>query len=128
MSLKIEEKISKQSPRQLLLNSLNNIKFTDKKLQDIKHFIETKKLPHFDPPYANVKRDQFIKNFDNNNYGIRDDGTLIYKPLNKEILSTREKEDTLEKMYNDDKIGIGIGVKTFYNKVADQYVGIGKKK
>jgi len=59
---------------------------------------------------------------------IKDDGTLIYKPLNKEILSTGEKEDILGKMYNDDKIGVGIGVKTFYNKVADQYVGIGKKK
>ena len=134
MSLKkedIKEEVKKktyQSPRQLLLNSLNNIKFTDQKLRDIKHFIETKKLPHFDPPYANSKREQFIKNFDNDNYKIKDDGTLIYKPLNKEILSTGEKENILGKMYNDDKIGIGIGVKPFYNKVADQYVGIGKIK
>ena len=44
MSLKKEEKVSKQTPRQLLLNSLNNIKFTDQKLADIKHFIQTKKF------------------------------------------------------------------------------------
>ena len=44
-----------QSSRQLLLNILNNIKFSDQKLRDIKHYIETKELPEFDPPYAEKK-------------------------------------------------------------------------
>jgi hypothetical protein len=83
-----------QSPRQILLNTLNNIKFSDQKLRDIKEYIKTDQLPEFDPPYAEKKKEQFLKNFDNDDYAIKDDGTLIYKPLNKEILSTREKEDT----------------------------------
>ena len=49
-----------QSPRQLLLNTLNNIKFSDQKLRDIKHYIETNKLPEFDPPYAEKKKEQFV--------------------------------------------------------------------
>ena len=118
-----------QSPRQLLLNTLNNIKFSDQKLRDIKHYIETNKLPEFDPPYAEKKKEQFVKNFANDDYGIKDDGTLVYIPLNKEILSSREKEKKLSEMYDDDKIGVGTGIKSFYNKVADKYIGgVGKKE
>ena len=80
-----------QSSRQMLLNILNNIKFSDQKLRDIKHYIETKELPEFDAPYAEKKKEQFVKNFANNDYGIKDDGTLVYIPLNKEILSSKEK-------------------------------------
>jgi hypothetical protein len=118
-----------QSPRQLLLNTLNNIKFSDQKLRDIKHYIETNKLPEFDPPYAEKKKEQFVKNFANDDYGIKDDGTLVYIPLNKEILSTKEKDKKLSEMYDDDKIGVGTGIKSFYNKVADKYIGgVGKKE
>ena len=115
-----------QSPRQILLNTLNNIKFSDQKLRDIKSYIQTNELPEFDPPYAEKKKEQFLKNFDNDDYAIKDDGTLIYKPLNKEILTTREKDEKLSELYDDDKVGVGTGIKSFYNKVADKYVGIGK--
>jgi hypothetical protein len=80
-----------------LLNTLNNIKFSDQKLRDIKHYIETNELPEFDPPYAEKKKEQFIKNFVNDDYGIKDDGTLVYIPLNKQrnIIKQRKRKETI---------------------------------
>ena len=98
-----------QSGRQILLNTLNNINFSDQKLEDIKKYIETKELPEFEAPYAEKKKERFVKLFANKDYGIQNDGTLIYKPLNKEILSSKEKETKLSEMYDDDKIGVGTG-------------------
>ena len=70
----------------------------------------------------------FLKLFGNNKYEINDDGALIFKPLNKEILPTKEKDEKLKELYDDDKIGVGTGIHSFYNKVADKYVGIGQGK
>lgn len=117
-------KESKQTTRQLLLNALNNIKFTDQKIRDVKTYVRTKQLPEFDAPYAMSKQKHFLKLFGNNNYEVKE-GSLYYKPLNKEIAPDKKQEEIMQELYDDDKVGLGTGIKSFHNKVADKYAGIG---
>jgi IS30 family transposase len=101
---------------------LNNYDFTPKAMIKVISYLQDGKIP------INLKTDSQINKFKNrwDEFKIEDD-KVIYKKLNLEVVPPLEKEKKLEELYNDMKIGTGMGIKSFYNKVIQFYLNIKRK-
>jgi transposase InsO family protein len=49
---------------------------------------------------------------------------LIYTPLNLEVVHNNHKEEKLKELYNDMKVGAGMGISSLYQKVVQHYLNI----
>jgi hypothetical protein len=56
-------------------------------------------------------------------FGLKGD-KIIYLPLDLEIVYKDDVEGVLKELYNDPQYGIGVGIKSFYDKVTSMYLGI----
>ena len=103
----------------LSLLTLNNYSYTDENLADVKRYIKDKVLP--EPFKNNQIRDKFITRYDE--FTMKGD-TLYYKPLDLEVVYDEDVEKVLQENYDDPQVGIGGGIQSFYNKIADKYLNI----
>ena len=107
---------------QLLLNTLNNLEYSDHFLKQLKRYLRTGNVPQ-------VNTDRGQKKFEEryqDDYVIEGDH-IVYEPLNLELVSGKDRDEKLKKMYDDLKIGTGAGIKSFYSKVMNKYLGISRE-
>ena len=103
----------------LNLLTLNNYSYTDENLENVKRYLTEKILP--EPFKNNQIRDKFITRYDE--FTIIGD-KLFYKPSNLEVVYDDDVESVLQKEYDDPQVGIGMGIRSFYNKITDKYLNI----
>ena len=96
----------------------NNYNFKDDYIEIVKQYLLNKKLPdNFSDAQKTHLKIQY-KDFTINNNNI------VFKPLNLIVVKESDKQNILKELYDDPTIGLGSGVKSFYNKVRDRYLGI----
>ena len=104
-----------------LFLKLNNYNYKDDYLNIIKKFLRTKRFPDDFSDYEKMHTRIQYKDFE-----VRGND-LYYKPLNLKAVPESEKLNVLKELYDDPATGIGAGIRSFYNKVADKYIGIKRK-
>ena len=104
-----------------LLLKLNNYNYQDDYLNNIKIYLRTKQFPDDFSDYQKLHTRIQYKDFE-----VREN-SIYYKPLNLKAVPESEKEAVLKELYDDPAIGIGAGIKSFYNKITSKYIGIKRK-
>ena len=101
---------------------LNNYDYSKKHLNDVKKYLQVEQVPSdLTPPQQKT----FINRYKSNLFNVKDN-KLYYTPLNIELIEDDPKiiNTKLKQLYDDPKIGTGMGIRSFYNKVIDHYLGI----
>jgi hypothetical protein len=98
---------------------LNNYDYTPEYLDLLKNYLQTKQLPD---TWSDNKIITFRRRYGKNWKLVND--KIIYTPKNLEVVYKKDISNTLLNLYTDPKVGIGMGIRSFYNKVVDQYLGI----
>ena len=53
---------------------------------------------------------------------------MIYRPKElKAIIDANEREEVLKKLFDDERTGVGAGIKQFYHTVCSKYLNIKRK-
>ena len=101
---------------------LNNFDYTDANLDILKNFLLTKQIPK---DWSDNKIITFRRRY-GKNWKLEND-TIIYTPKNLEVVYQKDISNTLLNLYEDPKVGIGMAIRSFYNKVVDKYLGIKRR-
>jgi hypothetical protein len=97
---------------------LNNYNYDDKYLDMIRYYLKTGILPDNLSDYQkNHIKEQY------NRFGLKE-GRIIYLPLDLEVVYKDDVPGVLKELYNDPQYGIGVGIKSFYDKVTSMFLGI----
>jgi hypothetical protein len=108
------------SANRYLYVKLNNYNYSDDYLDAVVGFLKNGVFPaDMTRAHQNTLKKRYSADFI-----VKGTNTLFYKPLNLEIVRPAEREAKLKLLYDDPKIGIGAGIRSFYNKVLQQYLGI----
>ena len=99
---------------------LNNYDYSTTHLNNVKHYLLTNQLPSDLTPQQTKT---FKMRYKPDLFEVKNN-KLFYKPLNLECVENDNKENILKLLYDDFKIGTGTGIKSFYYKVIDKYLGI----
>ena len=99
---------------------LNNYTYTEEHLEIVKQYLKNNMLPNWDDERKAKFRIQY-KDF------VYENNNIIYKPLNLIIVKESDKDKILKELYADPILGLNAGIKSFYNKVRDRYLGIKRK-
>ena len=91
-----------------LKRRLNNYKWTDETINNLKENIINKNVP--------LKYTGFIIN----------DNKLIYHPTNQEVVYKTDIENKIKEIY--DEFGLGSGINNLYEKISRRYIGITRIK
>ena len=110
----------KKDPNRDILNYLNNITYDTKTIDQVKHWIQTKRLP---PNLNKLQIERFQTKFkyfetlDNRLYFVKDQFKL-------EVVSVDQVQDTLKQCYADPEMSVGLGIYKFYRQICAKYIGI----
>jgi len=102
---------------------LNNYDYSDANLDLVKNFLTTKTL---NVDWTEYKKATFKNRYTPKKWKVVND-KLIYTPLNLQAVYNSDISNTLIQLYEDPKVGIGMAIRSLYNKVIDQYLGIKRK-
>jgi hypothetical protein len=91
-----------------LKRRLNNYKWTDEAINNLKESIIKKDIP--------VKYTGFIIN----------NNKLIYHPSNQEVVYKNDIENKIKEIY--DEFGLSSGINNLYEKISRRYIGITRAK
>ena len=109
------------SNNRLLLLKLNNYLY-EKEYNDVINYLKTKTIPN--NCNTNFKINRFINRW--NSFDLRNN-KLFYTSLNLEvIIDDDEKKEKMKELYEDEKTIAG-GIRSFYNKITQQYLNIKMK-
>ena len=103
---------------------LNNYDYSDENLARVKNFLATGQISNVD--WVDYKKAVFRRRFTPKKWEVRND-TLVYKPKDLEVVPTADISNTLLTLYQDPQIGIGMAIRSLYNKVIDKYLGIKRR-
>jgi hypothetical protein len=93
-----------------LYNTLNNLFPNDDIVDDVKHFIRTKKYP--DNLNTKQKEKRFYEKY--KDFIIKDGSKLVFKPLDLVVVPKSEASNVLQKVYTKDDAGLGKAILTLY--------------
>lgn len=102
-----------------LFLKLNNLFADDLDIANVKKYLKTKVFPS-GCNTASLQR-KFITKY--HNFKLQND-VLIYEPLNLIVVPQLEREALLQKLYDDESIGVGKGIILFYKYVCSKYINI----
>jgi transposase InsO family protein len=106
---------------------LNNYDYSRENLAHVAEFLRTGVVP--DAIADPRQRRTFEKRYGSGEFELKPRSrvaTIIYKPLNLELVCKDDIEKKLTPLYKDPKIGTGMGIRTFYGKVVQKYIGINR--
>jgi hypothetical protein len=103
-----------------LILQLNNYQYNQQVIDDVLAFKTTGNVPaHIKPKKRFIKK--WTPFYIANNH-------LIYRPNNLTvIIDPNEREEVLKKLFDDDRTGVGAGIKQFYHTVCSKYLNIKRK-
>ena len=102
-----------------LYRTLNNYDYSDQNIEIVKQYLQSNILPSSFSYYKKRRyKLMYKKDF------VVENGELIYKPLNLQVIHDKDKEDVLKKLYDDPDQGIGLGIQSFYDKINSQFLNI----
>ena len=110
-----------------IYNKLNNYNYDDGYIDDIKNYLRSRGTAneiwpaHFSP---NQKLHTALQYRD---FELRVNNLIYYRPLGLLVVPESEKLQVLQDLYDDFDIGVGVGIKTLYNKITQRYLGIKRK-
>jgi hypothetical protein len=107
-----------------LYNTLNNLFPNDDIIDDVKHFIRTKKYP--DNLNTKQKEKRFYEKY--KDFIIKDGSKLVFKPLDLVVVPKSEASNVLQKVYTKDDAGLGKAILTLYRYVREKYINITRKQ
>ena len=94
----------------------------DKKINNVITYIETGDLPaYLDTPQ---KQKGFMESFKDFSLNA---GKLIYSPSILDVIRKSDIDAVLKPMYDDPKVGVGVGPLIFYKKIIEKYLNITKE-
>ena len=82
------------------------------------------------PPLSNIKSTNFIEKFGPHSGFYVRENALIYSPsavINIKVARPNERDEIMKQIYDNPFEGLGVGLASFYHKVAAQYLNITKK-
>ena len=104
---------------------LNNYNYSKPYLEQVAHFLTTGKAPSSMNEGQSYRfRKRYGKDFE-----LRGD-IIVFKPLDLELVpdELELKEAKMRPLYDDMKVGCGMGIASFYAKVCQQYLGISRNE
>lgn len=101
-----------------LLNKLNNLDYSDANLEIVKEFLKTGETPSELTYQEKYRFRKYWKDF------ILKDNKIIFRPLNLQAVPTSKVDNILQAFYNDPTNGLNAGLRSFYDRITYQYVGI----
>ena len=109
------------SNNRLLLLKLNNYLY-EKEYNDVINYLKTKTIPS--NCNTNFKINRFVNRW--NSFDLRNN-KLFYTSLNLEvIIDDDEKKEKMKELYEDEKT-MASGIRSFYDKITQQYLNIKMK-
>jgi N-glycosylase/DNA lyase len=104
------------------MKTLNNIFYDENILSEFRKYLTNKRTYQNEKYYAKFKNEPF------NKFELLND-EIIYKP-NKFIVieSEKQKQEVLDKLFNDDTNTFGKGVVGFYKYVSSKYINITRQQ
>ena len=108
-----------------LFNKLNNYNYTDQYVNMIRNYLRSRGTANLVFPagftdYQKLHTAVQYRDFELR--GHNDD--IYYRPLDLLVIPESEKQQTLQDLYDDFDISAGVGIRTFYDKVMQRYLGI----
>jgi hypothetical protein len=111
----------------LIYLKLNNYDYSRENLSNVAAFLRTGEIP--DSITDPRQRRTFQKRYGSGEFALKPRSrvaTIIYTPLNVELVCKDDIEKKLTPLYKDPKIGTGMGIRSFYGKVLQKYIGINR--
>ena len=105
----------------LLQQRLQNLDYSTGNLRILKTFLDTGNLPAEYSDYQRKRYKLLYSPFEERN------NRFYYAPLNLEVVKDADANAKLKAMYNDPLQGMGLGIKTFYDKVTAKYLIINRE-
>ena len=112
------------------MKRLNNLKWNDEYIENVKNYLKTNKVPDSLSKYQKARmKKQFKTKVLNENDEMVDeweinDGYLVYRPKQLKVIPSNEIPDLLETAYDDIKLSLGKGLRKFYDVIKTKYLGI----
>lgn len=101
-----------------LMKTLNNIFYDEDILKEFRNYLTNKRIYNNEKYYAKFRGDPFNKFTLLNN-------EIVYKPSNLIVIENdKQKEEVLNKLFDDDTNTFGKGVVAFYKYVSSKYINI----
>ena len=108
-----------------LLLKFNNFDFSDETLEKVKDYLRTGDLYWGGEELSKTKQLKIRRQY--KNFELSHNDKVYYIPLHLEVVPKSEVQEILQKEYDDPVVGLGAGIKSFYNKITTKYLGIKRK-
>jgi hypothetical protein len=102
----------------LILSKLNQLRFNDKHMVDVKYYLREGKPPN---DLTSRQKHRLIEVY-GEDWELRR-GKIVYKPKDLEVVPKSQQEEKLKALYRDPK-NLGKGIKKFYFLVTSKYLNI----
>ena len=110
-----------------IYNKLNNYNYNDQYLNIIKDYLRTRGTANVIFP-ANFTANQRLHTaVQYRDFELRANNNIYYRPLNLLVVPESEKAQTLQDLYDNFDIGVGVGVRSLYDKITQRYLGIKRR-
>lgn len=101
-----------------LMKTLNNIFYDEEILKEFRKYLTNKNTYNNEKYYAKFQKQPF------NQFQLLNN-EIVYKPMNLIVIENeKQKEEVLNKLFNDDTNSYGKGVVAFYKYVSTKYINI----
>jgi hypothetical protein len=101
---------------------LNNYDYSRENLERVKDYLRTGQTP---ADLNDRQRATFVQRYGRGEFEVKRN-RVFYKPLGVELVCKEDIEAKLQPLYDDFKVGVGSGIKGFYAKVLQKYIGINR--
>ena len=107
-----------------LLLKYNMYNYNDDFLNKIKDYLRTGDLYWGGEELSKSRQERIKKQY--RNFQVRNND-IYYTPLNLKVVPESKVQETLQREYDDPVVGLASGIKSFYNKLSQKYLGIKRK-
>ena len=107
-----------------LFNKLNNYNYTDQYVNMIRNYLRSRGTANLVFPAGFTDYQRLHTAVQYRDFELRAGNDVYYRPLNLLVIPESEKQQTLQDLYDDFDISVGVGQKTFYDKITQRYLGI----
>jgi hypothetical protein len=104
-----------------LYRKLNNYDFSPENIDIMIDYLENGIIPDNFTEEKEIRFKAMCEDF-----AVRGND-LYYEPLNLKVIRDQDKRETMLNLYNDPNQGMGLGIQSMYNKLAEQYLNIKRK-
>ena len=110
-----------------IYNKLNNYNYDDQYVNMIRNYLRSRGTPNLVFPAGFTDYQKLHTSVQYRDFELRGNDDIYYRPLDLLVIPESEKEQVMQDLFDDFDVSAGVGIRTFYDKIIQRYLGIKRK-